>query len=282
MKHVSLILAAVALVLSACSQDPAPATTAEPEPAAVEAVAQPEPAPATEDSEPAESVMVEESTGEPEAADAGDKPIVLAQADPSGESPDWKFAEGTHFARMVPAQPTVGGADKIEVAEFFWYGCNHCFDFEPYINRWAEDIPANVRFVRVPALWNALVRIHGQLYYTEEVLANNGKLADREGFRQAVFLELHRRGNRLASESAIYAVFERFGVSEEDFKSTWGSFEVAQKMRVADDLARRYGLSSVPLIVVNGKYRTSAAEAGSYPNLLEVIDELIAREEINR
>ena len=183
---------------------------------------------------------------------------------------------------MVPAQPTVGGPDKIEVAEFFWYGCNHCFDFEPYVNRWAEELPANVRFVRVPALWNPLVRLHGQLYYTEEVLANNGKLEDREGFRQTVFLELHRRGNRLASEAAMIDVFGRYGVSAEDFKSTWGSFEVAQKMRVAEDLARRYGLSSVPLIVVNGKYRTSGSEAGSYPKLLEVIDELVAREETMR
>lgn len=282
MKHVALILAFLAVALAGCSEDPAPATAIEPEPAAVEAVAQPETDGETENGEEAESVMVEESTGEPEAADAGDQPIILAQADTSAGSQDWKYTEGTHFTRMVPSQPTVGGADKIEVAEFFWYGCNHCFDFEPYLNRWAEDIPANVRFVRVPALWNPLVRIHGQIYYAEEVLANNGKLADREGFRQAVFLELHRRGNRLASESAIYAVFERFGVSEEDFRNTWGSFEVAQKMRVADDLARRYGLASVPLIVVNGKYKTSAAEAGSYPNILEVIDELVAREELNR
>ena len=183
---------------------------------------------------------------------------------------------------MVPAQPTVGGADKIEVAEFFWYGCNHCFDFEPYVNRWAEGIPANVRFVRVPALWNPLVKLHGQLFYTEEVLANNGKLADRDGFRNAVFLEIHRRGNRLASDAAIYAVFERFGVAEADFKNAWGSFEVAQKMRVAEDLARRYALASVPMVVVNGKYRTSAAEAGSYPKLLELIDELIVREEVLR
>ena len=280
MKHVSLILAAFALFLSACSQDPAPVATVEPQPAAVEEVAQPEPAPVAEDGEEAESVMVEESTGEPEAAE--DQPIILAQADTSAESQDWQFTEGTHFSRMVPAQPTVGGADKIEVAEFFWYGCNHCFDFEPYVNRWAEELPADVRFVRVPALWNQLVAIHGKLFYTEEVLAESGKLADREGFRQAVFLELHRRGNRLASESAIIAIFERFGVSEADSKSAWSSFEVAQKLRVADDLARRYGLSSVPLIVVNGKYRTGAGEAGSYPKLLEVIDELIERERLNR
>ena len=288
MKYVSIAVAVLALALGGWiylrSTSPDPQPVAAPTQSVVEDLQQPaaeEPV-AAETADESESVMVEESSGEPEPEDDGEKPLILAQADTSAAQQDWQYAEGTHFSRMVPAQPTVGGPDKIEVAEFFWYGCNHCFDFEPYINRWAEDLPANVRFVRVPALWNPLVRLHGQLFYTEEVLANNGKLEDRDGFRQAVFLELHRRGNRLASEAAMIEVFERFGVSAEDFKSTWGSFEVAQKMRVAEDLARRYGLASVPLIVVNGKYRTSGSEAGSYPKLLEVIDELIAREETVR
>jgi len=82
----------------------------------------------------------------------------------------------------------------------------------------------------------------------------------------------------MISEGAIQKLFARFGVSAEDFSRTWKSFEVDQKMRIADDLARRYSISSVPVIVVNGKYRTGAAEAGSYPKLPEVIDELIARE----
>jgi thiol:disulfide interchange protein DsbA len=288
MKQISILVALVAVALGAWvfmrSQSPEPAPVTEPVSAVVEEPEQPvatdeEPA----DAEPADAVMVEESSGEPEADDQSEKPLILAQADTSAVADgDWTFSEGTHYTRMVPAQPTVGGPEKIEVAEFFWYGCNHCFDFEPYVNRWAEDLPANVRFVRVPALWNPLVRLHGQLFYTEEVLAENGKLEDRDAFRSAVFLELHRRGNRLASESAIQEVFERFGVDAADFKSTWGSFEVAQKMRVAEDLARRYGLASVPLVVVNGKYKTSGAEAGSYPRLLEVIDELVAREETLR
>lgn len=288
MKYVSIAVAVLALALGGWiylrSTSPDPQPVAAPSQSVVEDLQQPaaeEPA-AAETADESESVMVEESSGEPEPEDDGEKPLILAQADTSAVQQDWQYAEGTHFSRMVPAQPTVGGPDKIEVAEFFWYGCNHCFDFEPYINRWAEDLPANVRLVRVPALWNPLVRLHGQLFYTEEVLANNGKLEDRDGFRQAVFLELHRRGNRLASEAAMIEVFERFGVSADDFKSTWSSFEVAQKMRVAEDLARRYGLASVPLIVVNGKYRTSGSEAGSYPKLLEVIDELIAREETVR
>ena len=240
----------------------------------------PEVAPAVEpepddDSQPE---MVEESAAEDEEEQVEDKPLLLAQADVPTASQEWKYEEGTHFSRMVPTQPTVGGADKIEVAEVFWYGCNHCYDFETYVGRWLENKPANVRFVRIPAVWNPLVKMHAQLYYTEEVLVNNGKIANPEQFRAAVFAEYHRRGNRMASESAIQAVFERHGVSAEDFASTWNSFEVAQKLRVAQDLARRYSISSVPTIVVNGKYRAGAVEAGGYPPLLELIDELIARE----
>lgn len=289
MKAVSIIVALLVVALGTVfylRMQPDEATVViEPEDAVVETLEpETEPqAPADEADEEGEPVLVEESTGEPDETEDGERPLILAQADtaPAADR-DWQFAEGKEFSKMVPTQPTVGGADKIEVAEFFWYGCNHCFDFEPYINRWAEELPANVRFVRIPAMWNPLVKLHGQLYYTEEVLAENGKLEDRDGFRNAVFLEYHRRNNRLASESAIQSLFSEFGVSAEDFRSTWGSFEVAQKIRVAEDLARRYGLASVPLVVVNGKYKTSGADAGSYPRLLEVIDELVEREELLR
>jgi thiol:disulfide interchange protein DsbA len=178
----------------------------------------------------------------------------------------------------VPTQPTVGGADKVEVAEFFWYGCNHCYTFEPYINRWDAGKPANARFVRIPATWNPLVKLHAQLYYTEEVLVKNGKIEDAEGFRRAVFREYHERGNRMTKLDDISAIFARFGVDNDDFEKTWNSFEVNQKLRLAQDLARRYAISGVPAVVVNGKYRTGASEAGGYPQLLEVIDELVARE----
>lgn len=233
--------------------------------------------PAAEDEQPE---MVEESAADEEPAAEEDKPIILAQAEVPEPPAEWKFTEGTHYQRMVPAQPTVGGADKIEVAEIFWYGCNHCFDFEAFINRWKETMPANARLVRIPAMWNPLVKLHAQLYYTEEVLVKNGKLADPEQFRAAVFAEYHRRGNRLASLDAIQALFEKHGVSAADFQNTWSSFEVSQKMRVGEDLGRRYAITGVPAIVVNGKYRTGAGEAGGYPRLLELIDELILRESI--
>lgn len=270
-------------VLVACSSEepgtPVPEATVEdvaPETPAESTVAD------TEDESQPE--LVEESAAEPDESQAEDQPILLAQnTTPAGSTSatrDWEFSEGQHYHRLVPSQPTVGGADKIEIAEVFWYGCPHCFNFEPTINSWAENVPANARFVRIPAVWNPLARLHGRLYYTEEVLARNGKLADQQDFHEAVFYEFHRKGNRLTSEDAIQKLFERFGVGRDDFFNVWNSFEVNQKVVTAGDLVKRYNVTGVPAVVVNGKYRTGASEAGSYPKLLEVVDELIERESI--
>jgi thiol:disulfide interchange protein DsbA len=281
MKRFSILAIFMSFFVAACGggEEPAAQVPVAAEPAEEMVVETPVPAeePVADESQPE---MVEESAAEEEETLAADQPIILAQAESPAADRDWKFSEGNHYVRMVPAQPTTGGADKIEVAEIFWYGCNHCYTFEDFINRWKDDIPANVRFVRIPAVWNPLVRLHAQLYYTEEVLGNNGKLAEPETFRAAVFAEYHRRGNRLASLESIEELFAKHGVSSQDFNSTWNSFEVAQKLRVAQDLARRYSISSVPAVVVNGKYRTGAAEAGGYPQLLELLDELIVRESI--
>jgi thiol:disulfide interchange protein DsbA len=219
---------------------------------------------------------VEESAAEPED---DEQPIMLARADTTDTpAQNWQFKEGQHYIRMVPSQPTMGGADKIEVAEFFWYGCPHCYSFEPTINAWAADMPANARFVRIPVVWNTVHELHARVFYTMDVLARNGTLADREAFHNAVFQEIQTRGNRLTSEDSIRRLFERFGVDAEAFDNTWKSFEVDQKLRVAKDLGRRYNVQGVPAIVVNGKYRTGGQEAGSYDAVPDVIDELIARE----
>jgi thiol:disulfide interchange protein DsbA len=275
MKHLIWICAAL-LVLSACSKQEEATAPAETPVAVEEAVVEADEATTQAVEEAAQEVeVVEESAADVEPSDEA---IKLAVAEAPAAAREWKYKEGEHYVRMVPTQPTVGGADKIEVAEFFWYGCPHCYDLEPYVNEWAKNRDPNVRFVRIPASWNALVQLHAQLYYTEEVLARNGILKDAEAFHEAIFQEYHRRGNRMTSEAAIQKLFARFGVSQEDFEKTWNSFEVNQKLRVAADLARRYSISSVPAIVVNGKYRTSATETGGYPQLIETIDELTVRE----
>jgi len=271
----TLLIAITLLAIAACGQEE-PAQPVVEEPATVEEAVVEETSEAADVVEEAEAVVVEESASEP-AAD--EQAIVLAQADVPAVTHEWQFREGEHYIRLVPTQPTVGGADKIEVAEFFWYGCPHCYTFEPAINNWVETRkPANVRFVRIPAMWNNLLVLHAQLFFTEEILARNGSIKNPEQFRNAIFEEYHRRGNRLTSEASIQKLFERFGVGADEFARTWSSFEVDQKMRVANDLARRYSIASVPAIIVNGKYRTGVAEVGNNQKWLELVDELIVRE----
>ena len=275
MKH-GLILTVAFLLVAACGQEePAPAPADDPMVDADEAAVE-TPAPETAPSDDGETRVVEESAAEPTD---DEQAIVLAQAEVPAADYDFKYSEGRHYARLVPTQPTWGGADKIEVAEFFWYGCPHCYTFEPTVNNWVQnDKPANVRFVRIPAMWNNILVLHARLFFTEQVLGRNGVIKNPEEFRNAVFEEYHRRGNRLTSESSIQRLFERFGVSADDFSKTWNSFEVDQNLRKAEDLARRYGIASVPAVVVNGKYRTGAQEAGGYAEWIELIDELIIRE----
>jgi len=269
-------LIALALLAVACSKQETSQVPAEEPAAATEEAAATEtaenPAAATESLE-----VVEESAAE---AEPGDQAILLAKADDvAAATPrNWKFKEGKNFTRLIPTQSTVGGADKIEVAEAFMYSCPHCFHLEPYISKWAAGKDPNVRLVRIPVAFNQLAALHAQLYYTEYFLAQNGKLKDPTAFHNRVFEEYHNRGNRLTSETAIQRLFVRAGVSEDDFKRTWNSFEVNQALRLAKDLARRYGVNSVPTIIVNGKYRTDVGQAGGPDELLELIDELVARE----
>ncbi len=279
MKHLYLI-ALAALVFAGCSKEEPTEQAGETAAPVVEEAVEPtaDETPVDETEQESTLEVVEESAADPEPAEA--EAIVLAQADTNTEPREWKYKEGRHYVRMVPTQPTFGGADKIEVVEFFWYGCDSCDKFEPYINQWEESVPANVRVVRAHASWNRAVERHAQLYYTEQALVRTGAIEDPKAFRAAVFNEIHRRGNRLVREDQIRSFFGRFGISEDDFDNAWKSFEVDQQLRVAKGMEDRYDVNGVPTIIVNGKYRTGAREAGSYANLIELIDELIERESL--
>jgi len=267
-------LVLLALAITACSkEDTAPVEA----PQAVAAEA-PEAAAPTTDSTvavPESLEVVEESAAE---AEPEDQAIVLARADDPAAGRVWKFKEGQHYNRFPSTAGRWGSADKIEVTEVFMYSCPACYDLEPIINAWEEDKDPNIRFVRIPAIFNQLAALHAKLYYTEVFLAQGGKLKDPAEFRRMVFDEFHRRGNRLTSETAIQRLFARAGVSEDDFNRTWNSFEVDQALRRAREMAINYGVSSVPMIIVNGKYSTNTGQAGGYPNLIELIDELTVRE----
>ena len=276
----TLVISLAFVALAACSsEEPAPAEETVSEESAVEEAAVEEQVEAvTEEAADEEIEVVEESAAVVE--DTGDAEIVLAQADVAAETPTYRYQEGTHYTRLVPTQPTFGGADKVEVVEFFMYGCPHCYEFEPTINRWDAEKPANVRFVRAPVMWNDVAELHGQIFYTAEALVRTGAIENGPAFHAAVFDAIHVRGNQLLRMNAIQAFFERFGVSEADFNREWNGFWVAQQMQTARNLAgpRRYNVTGVPAIVVNGKYRTSTVESGTYAELISIINELVERE----
>jgi thiol:disulfide interchange protein DsbA len=179
---------------------------------------------------------------------------------------------GREYERLTPTQPTSSSPDTVEVAEVFWYGCPHCYNFESFIEKWLLDKADYISFVRIPAVWNDRLRMHARAFYTEEVLGKTQEM------HRALFDEIHVRHNMLDTEEALAEFFGRFGVDETEFKSAFDSFEVHTKLERAEELGRRYRITGVPTIIVNGKYKTSATMTGSYDNLLAVVDALAARE----
>lgn len=216
-----------------------------------------------------------ETAADDDAA-AKSSPIVLAEGDktPAAKKSqaDWKYKEGSHFSVLTTAQGTSSSPDKIEVAEVFWYGCPHCFNFDPYLSRWQENIADDVSFVRIPVMWNPTNQIHARVFYTAEAL---GKLDE---MHEAIFREMHQNKNTLMNEADIRAFFNEFGVSNDEFDNTFRSFAVESKLKRARNLTQRYRIRSVPVLVVNGKYVASGDAVKNFDDMLAVADELVERE----
>jgi thiol:disulfide interchange protein DsbA len=183
-----------------------------------------------------------------------------------------EFEAGKDYELINPALPAVGNG-KVEVVELFWYGCPHCYQFEPLLHNWVANKPANVEFVRIPAIFNnPRWKLHAQAFYTAEVLDV------MESFHRPFFDAIHKERQRMNSKREIRQFFSRIGVDGGTFDNTFESFAVQAKVRRAADMTRQYGISGVPSLVVNGQYRTDGPMAKSYERLLEVVNALVAGE----
>jgi len=180
--------------------------------------------------------------------------------------------EGVNYKPLRPAVPTNVAPGKVEVVEVFWYACGHCYALEPKIEAWErKGKPANVELVRMPAVWNELLKTHARLFYTVEVLGKPELHAE-------VFREINVRGNRLDTPEKIEAFFTSRGVSKADFQKTYSGFAVESKLARAADLNKRYRIASTPTVVINGKYVTDVGMAGGEEKLFELISTLAAKE----
>ena len=163
--------------------------------------------------------------------------------------------EGTDYAKLqtpVP-QPKNG---KVEVVEFFWYGCPHCYAFEPTIEPWIAKLPADVDFHRVPAAFNARWEFHQQIYYTWEALGVVDKMHGR------TFDRFHKTGKPIDHIDDLLAFAKESGLDPAKVKAEWDGFTVRRKMTQAKQLVEAYGVDGVPTIGIHGRYTTSPSSGG--------------------
>ena len=183
-----------------------------------------------------------------------------------------RFVAGTHYTELA-APANTNDSSKVEVLEVFWYGCSHCFRFEPLIANWEATMPADVDFGRFPAMWNGLMEVHAQVYYTAEAM----DVLDI--VHEHVFNAINIEGNRLQNEGQIGALFAKYGINEDEFAKSFNSFSVRTKVNQAKQRMQAYEIRSTPNMVVNGKYLVATGQnVLTQADMLEVVDFLVEKE----
>ncbi len=180
-------------------------------------------------------------------AAAGIAPAALAQGGP---------VEGRHYVRLNQPLPTAAG--KIEVVEFFFYQCPHCNAFDPLLETWVHQLPADVAFRRVPVGANMVLKLHQRMFYALEAM---GALTPQ--VHSGIFNAIHRGGVGLNDEAAVTALVGQLGVDTAKFKQTLNSFGVQGKVTQGMKLSELAGAETVPALVIAGRWRTGPGMGGN-------------------
>lgn len=155
----------------------------------------------------------------------------------------------------------------VEVTESFWYGCAHCYSFEPSINAWKNKQSEDTKLIKMPITWGPIHQLHAALFYTIEAL----KLDPTT--HSAVFVTIHKEGNFLQNPKAIQKFLAGFGVAPEVTAQYLESFTVKQKVNRGIKYAKQLKITSVPMLVVDGTYVIESK--GSFAQMLKVADHVI-------
>jgi thiol:disulfide interchange protein DsbA len=169
--------------------------------------------------------------------------------------------EGRQFQVINPPLPSTPG--KIEVVEFFWYGCPHCFAFEPAVEEWAKKLPADVVFRKAHVAFRANVKIHQRMFYALEAL---GKEAVT---RQAIFNAMHLQGQTLDDAKSQAKFLSPMGVDPVKYQEAYNSFGVVTKCQQAEKLSEAYRIDGVPTLGIGGRFLTSPAMASGGQRMTE-------------
>ncbi len=186
-----------------------------------------------------------------------------------------QLAEGKDFLRLKQPQAVESGA-KIEVIEFFSYGCPHCKDLEEYLGPWTKKVPADVSFKRVPVVFQPAWVNLGKIYYTLEGLG-------REDLSAKVFASLHGAGVKFHEEKVFFDWAASNGLDAKKVQEMWGSFAVNSKMNRAKTLAGNYQVDSVPMLFIDGKFKLQPhLLKGQHKDVPAALDFLIAKARAER
>ena len=197
--------------------------------------------------------------------------LALLAAPAFGEGQPNAYRPGIDYDLVNPPQPTADPT-KIEVLEFFWYGCPHCYHFEPDLNAWLKKKPESVLFIRQPAVFNVHWAAHAKAFFTAEALGVLDQV--HADFYDAI----QNKKQALESEDDLARFFKEHGIAEAEFRKVYESFAVDAKTRQAEGLAAKYGVTGTPSLVVNGKYVVSPGKAKSFARMIEITNALIKEE----
>ncbi|UXY15734.1 thiol:disulfide interchange protein DsbA/DsbL [Chitiniphilus purpureus] len=182
--------------------------------------------------------------------------------------------EGKDYQRLAAPQP-VAQPGKLEVIEFFWYGCPHCYAIEPHAEAWAKTLPKDVNFRRVHVMWPGRGDLegHAKIFVTLQQMG----LAEKHSL--AVFNAVQRDRLELRREEVLFNWVKKQGIDVAKFKSIYSGFGMSVAINKLAQATQAYRVEGVPLFVVNGKYMTSPGMVGREDNsVFAVIDALLASE----
>ncbi len=183
-----------------------------------------------------------------------------------------EFQPGQHY-KVLPQAVAVPADGRVHVEEAFWYGCPACFRLEDFLTPWKKNLPADVQFTGVPAMFGRAWIAHAQLYYVTDVLGV------AEQVHSQIFRAYHLERQPLLSRADQRDfLVEKAGISAADFDKAYESFAVKTRMKQSDQRIRAFGINGVPALIVQGKYVVDSASAGGMEQMLKVADHLIALE----
>ncbi len=181
-----------------------------------------------------------------------------------------RYVDGIHYLTL-PTPVPVEDPNKIEVVEVFWYACSHCFRLEPEVHAYEQSLAADVKLVRMPAIWQPIMNIHARIFYTAK------QLGVLDTVHQGVFNAIHLDRKQLKSAEEVADLFANYGIDKDKVIKTFSSGAVTEELKNDDEKVRAYQITGTPQLIVDGRYRVEATKNLRQDDMFKVVDFLVGK-----